>query len=130
MEKVLFVCGENACRSQMAEAIYNSLARYTRAESAGTLPAPRVNPSAIEVMTEMGLDISENQPKKLAMERLDEYAKIVSFGCIAKGALPHPERVDEWPIEDPSGHDIGFFRMTRDEIRHKVELLIDELEGR
>ncbi|OFW55501.1 MAG: hypothetical protein A2W01_05215 [Candidatus Solincola sediminis] len=128
MKKVIFVCGENACRSQMAEAIYNSLSKYSSAESGGTFPGPRVNPLAIQAMAEIGMDISSNKPKGLQLSRLDEYERIISFGCIVKAALPHPERVEEWLIEDPAGKDLPFFRVTRDEIRRRVELLINEME--
>ncbi len=64
-KRVLFVCGENACRSQMAEAFYNTLSNSDGAESAGTFPSGRVNPLAVEVMREAGIDISGNLSKKL-----------------------------------------------------------------
>lgn len=130
MEKkiVLFVCGENACRSQMAEAFYNSLARDSSAESAGTFPSGRVNPLAVEVMREAGLDISGNSSKQLDLSRLDEFNRIISFGCIAKAAFPAKDRLEEWIIEDPAGRDIDFFRTVRDEIRQRVERLIGEID--
>ncbi len=128
-KKILFVCAENACRSQMAEAFYNSLARASRAESAGTFPSGRVNPTAVEVMREVGLDISGNASKPLDLSRLDEFDRIISFGCIAKAAFPARDRLEEWPIEDPAGKDIEFFRRIRDEIRGRVERLVTEVEG-
>ena len=126
--KVLFVCSENACRSQMAEGFYNALADTGGAESAGTFPSDSVNPLAVEVMREAGIDISGNEPKKLDLSRLGEFGRIISFGCIAKAAFPAKERLEEWLIEDPSGKDIAFFRSVRDEIRIKVERLHEELE--
>lgn len=128
-EKVLFVCGENACRSQMAEAFYNAKAARSVAESAGTFPSGVINPLAIEVMREAGIDISGNGSKKLDLSRLNEFVRVVSFGCIAKAAFPAKDRLEEWLIEDPSGRDIEFFRSVRDEIRLRVEGLIREVEG-
>jgi arsenate reductase (thioredoxin) len=125
-KKVLFVCAENACRSQMAEAFYNALARSGSAESAGTFPSGQVNPLAVEVMREAGIDISGNSSKKLDIGRLDEFSRIISFGCIAKAAFPAKDRLEEWLVEDPSGRDIEFFRAVRDEIRLRVERLIEE----
>ncbi|MEW6554730.1 MAG: arsenate reductase ArsC [Actinomycetota bacterium] len=128
-EKVLFVCGENACRSQMAEAFYNAMAAKSTAESAGTFPADRVNPLAVEVMREAGIDISSMRPVKLDLSRLDEFGRIISFGCIAKAAFPARDRLEEWLIEDPAGQDIAFFRGVRDDIRSRVERLVAEMEG-
>jgi arsenate reductase (thioredoxin) len=127
--KILFVCGENACRSQMAEAFYNSMADKSTAESAGTFPSGSINPLAIEVMLEAGIDISGNSPKQLDLSRLGEFSRIISFGCIAAAAFPAKDRLEEWLIEDPSGKDLAFFRTVRDEIRHGVERLIKEVEG-
>ena len=124
--KVLFVCSENACRSQMAEGFYNAMADKGKAESAGTFPSDSVNPLAVEVMREEGIDISGNVPKKLDPSRLDEFDRIISFGCIAKAAFPAKERLEEWSIEDPSGKDIAFFRSVRNEIRIQVERLYEE----
>jgi arsenate reductase len=129
-KRVLFVCGENACRSQMAEALYNSLARGSSAESAGTFPSGKVNPMAIEAMKEVGLDLSGSIPKKLDPSRLDEFDRIISFGCIAKAAFPAKDRLEEWLIEDPAGWDIDFFHATRVEIQRRVEQLIREVEDR
>jgi arsenate reductase (thioredoxin) len=128
-EKVLFVCGENACRSQMAEGFYNAMAAKSKAESAGTFPSGSINPLAIEVMLEAGIDISGNSPKQLDLSRLDEFGRIISFGCIIKAAFPAKDRLEEWLIEDPSGKDIDFFRTVRDEIRLRVKRLIEEEEG-
>jgi arsenate reductase len=127
--KVLFVCGENAARSQMAEALFNHLARRWRAESAGTFPAERVNPLAVEVMRELGLDLSGAVPRALDLERLGEFDRIISFGCIAKAAFPARERLEEWPIPDPGKGDLETMRQAREEIRRRVEALVRELEG-
>jgi protein-tyrosine-phosphatase len=129
MEKVLFVCAENAARSQMAEAFFNHLARRWRAESAGTLPGKGVNPKAAQVMAEQGIDISGARSKGLELSRLDEFQRIISFGCIAKSAFPARDRLEEWLLGDPAGGDLETMRAARDAIRGKVEELVRELEG-
>lgn len=128
-KKVLFVCGENAARSQMAEAIFNHLAREWRAESAGTIPGSKVNPLAVQAMAEEGLDISANRPKGLDLERLDDFERIISFGCIVKSVFPARDRLEEWPLPDPGKGDIEMMRSTRDEIKRLVSALVEELEG-
>jgi arsenate reductase len=127
--KVLFVCAENACRSQMAEALYNSMAKKSVAESAGTYPAQSVNPLAVEVMSEVGLDISRNKPSKLRISDIDNYVRVISFGCIARAAFPRPERLEEWLIDDPAGRDLDTFRSVHDDIKCRVKLLVREIEG-
>lgn len=128
MGKVLFVCGENAARSQMAEAFFNHLSRHWRAESAGTQPGSKINPMAVQAMAEVGLDISQTYPKSLDLSRLDEFHRIISFGCIVKSVFPARDRLEEWPLEDPALGDIEFMREIRDEIRRRASELVLELE--
>ncbi len=130
MKRVMFVCGENACRSQMAEAFANHLAGREIAESSGTAPAEAVNPQAVEVMREVGIDISNARTKLFRLEDIDRFDRIISFGCIAKAAFPAPGRLEEWQIADPSGHGIAIFRHVRGEIRSKVQALLEEMNGR
>ena len=127
--RVLFVCGENSARSQMAEAFFNHMAGRWRADSAGTLPASQVKPLAVQAMAEVGIDISAASPKSLDLDNLDEYSRIFSFGCILKGLFPARERLEEWLIDDPGPGGIEDMRQARDEIRSRVEKLISELEG-
>ncbi len=127
--KVLFICGENAARSQMAEALFNSMAKEWRAESAGTNPAARVNPLAVEALRELGLDISGATPKALDTGSLDDYDRIISFGCIAKAAFPARDRLEEWPLPDPGKGDLEMMREVRDEIRRRITELLADLEG-
>ncbi len=129
MKKVLFVCGENACRSQMAAAFMNEIAGEHVAESSGTFPAQKVNPEAVEVMREVGIDISGAIPKLFRLSEIDRFDRIISFGCIAKAAFPAPERLEEWLIADPSGHSLAVFRHVRDEIKARVEKLWKELSA-
>ena len=112
----------------MAEALFNHMARSWRAESAGILPAGEVNHLAVEAMAEEGLDISGNVPKALDLARLDEFDRIISFGCIVKSAFP-ARRLEEWPLPDPGRGDMALMREVRDEIKRLVSALIEELEG-
>ena len=128
-KKVLFVCGENACRSQMAEALMNDIAGKEIAESSGTFPAGEVNPKAVEVMREVGIDISGAVPKLFRLEDVERFDRIISFGCIAKATFSAPERLEEWLVADPSGHSLAVFRNVRDEIRARVEKLWRELNN-
>lgn len=128
-EKVLFVCGENSARSQMAEALFNHTAERWRAESAGTIPASEVKPLAVQAMAEMGIDISASSPKPLDLNGLGGYSRIFSFGCIVKSIFPARERMEEWLIDDPGPGGIKDMRAARDEIKARVEKLVEELEG-
>jgi len=113
----------------MAEALINDIAGEEIAESAGTFPAEEVNPKAVEVMREVGIDISGAIPKLFQLEDVERFDRIISFGCIAKATFPTPERLEEWLIADPSGHRFAVFRHVRDEIRARVEKLWRELNG-
>lgn len=112
----------------MAEAIYNSLAKYSRADSAGTHPALKINPLAAECIREIGIDLRGHEPVRFNFASIDEYERIISFGCIVKATFPGNERLEEWPIEDPQGKGIEFFRQVRDEIRMRVEILLTEVD--
>ncbi|MGC8816922.1 MAG: arsenate reductase ArsC [Candidatus Hadarchaeum sp.] len=130
MRKVIFVCVENSARSQMAEAFFNRLAKKFRAESAGTKPAAAVNPLAVAVMKEVGIDISAAKPKMLTMEMLADAERVITMGCISGELCPASlVPTEDWGIEDPAGKSIEKFREIRDLIRKKVERLVSELEG-
>jgi len=128
MKRVLFVCVENACRSQMAEGFFNALAvGKAFAKSAGSMPAERVNSLAVKVMREVGIDISKHKPKLITPEIIKEADKVILMGC-GKNACPIiPKEVVDWQIEDPVGKGTKKFRETRDLIRRKVEELLLEL---
>jgi arsenate reductase len=128
MKKVLFVCAENSARSQMAEGLFNDLSTTWKAESAGTMPGPQVNPRAVQAMSELGLDISGSEPKALDLARLDDYKRIISFGCIVKSVFPARDRLEEWPLQDPGKGDLELMRRIRDDIRQRVTQLVRELE--
>jgi len=122
MKTVLFVCVGNAGRSQMAEAFFNRLADgKARAISAGTRPADAVDPKAIEVMREVGIDISGNKPKALTMEVLEQADRVITMGCGVEGVCPASfVETEDWQLEDPKGKPIEEVRRIRDEIKTKV----------
>ncbi|MBI4285872.1 MAG: arsenate reductase ArsC [Chloroflexi bacterium] len=125
-KKVLFVCVENAGRSQMAEAFFKHLARGKAAGlSAGTSPAKQVNPAVLQVMREVGIDISQNKPKGLTSELLAEADRVITMGCGAEGVCPAAlVPVADWGIEDPKGKPMSKVREIRDRIKAKVEELL------
>ena len=130
-KSVLFVCVENACRSQMAEGFLNKLSsREFNAESAGTQPADSVHPNAIRAMEEIGIDIRPQRPKWLTREMTQKADRVITMGCGA-GVCPavFVEKVAEWALEDPTAGSIERFREVRDEIGRKVEALIEEMKA-
>lgn len=127
--EVLFVCVENACRSQMAEAFFNRISKTARAGSAGTRPASAVNPLAIRVMKEVGIDISKAKPKLLTLKILEGVDKVITMGCAVGDVCPGAVvETEDWKIEDPTGKSIEDFRRVRDTIRKKVRQLVAELK--
>ena len=131
MKKILFVCVENAGRSQMAEAFAN---KYGTGKfiisSAGNKPAERVNPLVVEVMQEKGIDLSMNKPKLITAKMAMDSDLIVTMGCNDQGICPGPffKPTIEWKLEDPKGKPIEKVREIRDEIERKVQRLIEENE--
>jgi arsenate reductase len=131
MKTVLFVCVGNSGRSQMAEGFFNHLANgKARAISAGTKPASAVDPKTIEVMREVGIDISAARPKALIMEMLDQASRVVTMGCGAEGVCPASfVETEDWQLEDPKGKPIEEVRRIRDQIRAKVMKLLEKQEA-
>ncbi|MEM2969928.1 MAG: arsenate reductase ArsC [Candidatus Bathyarchaeia archaeon] len=129
MNRVLFVCVENACRSQMAEGFLKAMAGdKISAKSAGNMPSERVNSLAVQVMKEVGIDISGHKPKMITAEMIQEADRVILMGCGGNACPIVPKQVEDWQIEDPSGKGIEKFREVRDIIREKVRKLIDEME--
>jgi protein-tyrosine-phosphatase len=127
--KALFVCVENAGRSQMAEAFARAYGKdKVEAMSAGTTPAREVNPVVVQVMQEKGIDLSANKPKLITNQMVQEADVIIVMGCSAEGFCPAPllNKVLDWGIEDPKGKPIEKVREIRDKIERKVRLLLDE----
>jgi arsenate reductase len=129
MEQVLFICVGNSSRSQMADALFNHLSRgRARAVSAGTQPARAVDPNAVAVMAELGIDISGQSPKALTQEMVDSATRVISMGCGVQESCPAWARPDEdWDLEDPYHQPVEVVRRIRDQIRARVEALLREL---
>lgn len=130
MKKVLFVCVENAGRSQMAEAFANHYGKgKVVASSAGVMLADRVNPVVVEVMKEKGIDISMNKPRLLTTNMAEEADQIITMGCSVEKFCPAPllKNVIDWGLEDPKGKPIEKLREIRDEIERRVKKLLNEI---
>jgi arsenate reductase (thioredoxin) len=125
-KRVLFVCVENANRSQMAEAFARIHgAGKVEAHSAGSRPSGRVNPKAVEAMRELGYDLTRHQSKSLAEVPQGEYEVVVGMGCGDEGCpLVRAGRREEWDIPDPKSLPPEEFRAVRDLIGRKVKELL------
>lgn len=126
MKTVLFACVHNAGRSQMAAALFNSMAdpKKARAISAGTEPGPCVHPEVLEVMREMGIDLSHAQPQKLTQELAAQAQLLITMGCgEACPVVPGLQRED-WPLPDPKGLSLEQVRAIRDELQRRVRQVI------
>jgi protein-tyrosine-phosphatase len=127
---VLFVCVENASRSQMAEAFFRKYTpRGYLAISAGTIPAGEINPMAIQTMKEVGIDISNQKSKILTDDIIRNAAVRVNMGCMDKESCPvlFIHNVIEWGIEDPKGKSIEKVREIRDDIEQRIKQLAADL---
>ena len=127
MERVIFACVHNAGRSQMAAAFFTSFADSSRAQatSAGTHPADHIHPEVIEVMREVGIDLNANRPQRLSADLARDASLLITMGCGDECPfVPGVERLD-WPVADPKGLPLDPVRGVRDEIRNRVEALIE-----
>ncbi|MFC7847636.1 arsenate reductase ArsC [Arthrobacter sp. NPDC057388] len=125
---VLFVCVHNAGRSQMAAGFLTSLSRGAiDVRSAGSEPAFEVNPSAVDAMAEVGIDISAEVPKVLTTGALKEADVVITMGCGDECPVFPGKRYEDWELADPAGKGIESVRPIRDEIRTRVEALVTEL---
>ena len=125
---VLFVCVHNAGRSQMAAGYMRELGG-DRIEvlSAGSAPKDTINPQAIAVMAEEGIDIANQQPKILTPEAVQESDAVITMGCGDACPFYPGKRYEDWVLEDPAGQDIDQVRKIRDEIKGRVQSLLSEL---
>jgi arsenate reductase (thioredoxin) len=122
---VLFVCVHNAGRSQMAAGWLRHLAGDSvEVRSAGSEPADRINPVAVEAMREVGIDIAGEQPKRLEYETAQDSDVIVTMGCGDTCPVFPGKRYEDWQLTDPAGQPIEVVRSVRDEIRARVEKLL------
>ena len=130
MKKILFVCVENAGRSQIAEGFFRKYAPDGFvAVSAGTKPVNNLNPIAVEAMKEVGIDISQQKSKLISNEMIDESESVVNMGCMDKESCPalFVEDISDWGIEDPKGKTVEKVRKIRDVIEGNVKELIKKL---
>jgi arsenate reductase len=127
---VLFLCRQNAGRSQIAQAFFEKLAPGIPAVSGGSSPAAAVHPVVIEAMREVGIDLAGRVPKKVDAEMLANADVVISMGCDDPAVCDYPGRkVEDWGIEDPSGKPIEEVRRIRDTLRGRVEELARRLQG-
>jgi arsenate reductase (thioredoxin) len=125
---VLFVCVHNAGRSQMAAGWLRHLAGdAVEVRSAGSLPAEQVNPSAVAAMAEVGIDISDQQPKVLTTESVEASDVVITMGCGDACPIFPGKRYLDWELEDPAGKGVESVRPIRDDIEARVRQLVSEL---
>jgi arsenate reductase (thioredoxin) len=130
-KNILFVCVENAGRSQMAEAFFKKYAKNQfNVISAGTYPSPNLNPVVVFAMNEIGIDLKHQQPQLLSTSMIKNSNKTVNMGCMDKESCPSlfVKGVDDWNLDDPKGKSLDDVRKIRDQIKHNVLTLLDSLE--
>jgi len=121
---ILFVCVENAGRSQMAEAF--AMKQGMNASSAGTVPSSKVNPIVVQAMKEKGIEIGSKAPRMLTTEMISQASLVVTMGCSVEEACPRPmlaqmqKKLVDWNLADPKGKPIEEVRKIRDEIERRV----------
>ncbi len=125
---VLFVCVHNAGRSQMAAGFLRDLAGdRIEVRSAGSMPADRINPVAVQAMAEVGIDITAEQPKVLTTDAVQDSDVVITMGCGDACPIFPGKRYEDWTLEDPAGQGIDAVRPIRDDIRARIEQLVSEL---
>ncbi|HYX87541.1 MAG TPA: arsenate reductase ArsC [Gaiellales bacterium] len=130
MTHVLFVCIQNAGRSQMAQALFERAANGVhQARSAGSRPAAAVHPEVVQAMREVGLDVSGNRPRKLDDADMRWADLVVTMGCGDECPFVPGKRYVDWELDDPAGRPLEDVRRVRDEIGRRVDALLDELAG-
>lgn len=126
---VLFVCVHNAGRSQMAAGYLRHFAGSSiDVYSAGSLPADQVNPVAVQVMAEEGIDIAAAIPRKLSSDDVAVADVVITMGCGDACPVFPGKRYEDWQLDDPAGQGVDAVRKIRDEIRKRVRLLIETLD--
>ena len=128
MLTVIFACVQNAGRSQMAAAFFNQLADSARARalSAGTEPGESVHPEVLVVMREVGIDLSDAKPQRLTEELARGAQLLITMGCGDKCPYVPGLRRDDWPLKNPRGLPIEEVRAIRDEVKRRIETLVDQ----
>ncbi|MFI7464933.1 arsenate reductase ArsC [Nonomuraea sp. NPDC049646] len=125
---VLFVCVHNAGRSQMAAGWLTHLAAgRVEVRSAGSAPAEQVNPVAVEAMAEVGIDITAARPKILTTDAVQASDVVITMGCGDACPIFPGKRYEDWKLDDPAGQGIDAVRAIRDDIRVRIEKLLNQL---
>lgn len=129
MTTVLFVCLHNAGRSQMSEALFARVAGGRHAAlSAGTAPGEHVHPEVVEVMKELGIDLSNRKPRLLTLDLAEQADIVVTMGCGDECPFIPGKRYIDWELPDPKGQPIETVRAIRNDIKLRVEQLVEELD--
>ncbi|NJR21468.1 MAG: arsenate reductase, glutathione/glutaredoxin type [Richelia sp. CSU_2_1] len=131
MKKVMFVCKRNSCRSQMAEGFARTIGEGKIVVTSSGLESSKVHPTAVQVMSEIGIDITDQTSKPLSDFQAEDYDAVISLcGCGVN--LPEAwvlrEVFQDWQLDDPDGEPIETFHRVRDEIKERVEKLVSSLE--
>jgi arsenate reductase (thioredoxin) len=130
MKKIMFVCKKNSCRSQMAEGFAKTLGKGKISVTSSGLEASQVHPTAIEVMSEIGIDITNQTSKSLNEFQPEDYDAVISLcGCgvnLAEAWILR-EIFEDWQLDDPDGKPLETFRRVRDEIRERVDKLMQAI---
>ena len=125
---VLFVCVHNAGRSQMAAGFLRDIAGdRIEVRSAGSMPADQINPTAVQAMAELGIDITAEQPKVLTTEAVQASDVVITMGCGDACPFFPGKRYEDWKLDDPAGQGIDAVRPIRDDIRERIQQLVSEL---
>lgn len=128
MSIVLFVCRQNAGRSQMSQALFERAAGARhRALSAGTTPAQHVHPEVVTAMHEIGIDVADRVPQRLTRELAAPVDVVITMGCGDECPVIAGKRYIDWDLPDPSGRPLAEVRTIRQEIEHRVHALLEEL---
>jgi arsenate reductase len=128
MPEVLFVCVQNAGRSQMAAALTAHLSDgHVHVRSAGSEPADRINPHVVEAMAEIGIDATEAFPKPLTDEVVQAADAVITMGCGDACPIYPGKRYEDWVVDDPAEEDLEGVRRIRDEIADRVRALLAEI---
>jgi len=132
MKTVLFACVHNAGRSQMANALFNALADPTKARSlsAGTQPGEHVHPMVATAMQELGIDLREVRPQRLTDQLARQADLLITMGCGEACPVIPGLRREDWPLEDPKNQPLERVRQIREDIRRRIEILLQDLGAR
>jgi arsenate reductase (thioredoxin) len=131
MKRIMFVCKKNSRRSQMAEGFTKALAKDKVAVTSSGLEASQVDPMVVQVMSEVGIDVSEQASKPLSDFQPEDYDVVISLcGCgvnLPQEWVLRPVFAD-WQLDDPEGHSIEVFQRVRDQVRERVSALLASLD--